>query len=497
MDNPTNFSPLFTPLDHQRPVLNYMMNGGKRALLVWHRRSGKDLTFWNISWALAQKRVGIYYYFYPTYSQAKKAVWYGMDEGGIRFLDYIPKALIASTHDTDMRVHFTNGSILQLIGSDNVDSIMSTNPIGCVFSEYALQDPAGWRFVSPILRKNGGWAAFVYTPRGHNHGYELYQNMKNDPNWFVELRTIIDTGLIDPLELDEDRRTGIPEEIIQQEYFCDFNVANEGTYFGQQMTQAEAQGRITQCVYDPRQLVHTAWDLGKNDSCAIWFVQTDGRTVWAIDFFERANNDGLPYFVKVLQEKGYVYGTHLAPHDVTTGNFAHGDNTLQAGYELGIDFTRVPPEGPGIPKREQLQAAHYLLPRTIFDARKCEKGIEGLKAYEREWDRLTKVYSNTPKHNWASHIADAFMVLACGINLLAESNSRVPYSTGRFDPREYERYADFDPRERVTYERGYSREKGEEGYGGVEEWDAQEWKWREGDEPEAGYRNRIIGSSRR
>src|ERR1043166_2204418 len=136
--------PRFQPLPHQQLALDYLMNGGKRAVLVWHRRAGKDLTCWNYAWVAAQQRIGIYYYFYPTYAQAKKAIWYGMDENGIRFLDYIPKELIAHKHDTDMRLHFPNGSIMQLIGSDNIDSIMSTNPVGCVFSEYSLQDPAGW-----------------------------------------------------------------------------------------------------------------------------------------------------------------------------------------------------------------------------------------------------------------------------------------------------------------------------------------------------------------
>lgn len=454
-------TPRFTPLQHQRPVLDYLMKGGRWAVLVWHRRSGKDLTLWNYMWAAAQKRVGLYFYFYPEYAQAKKAVWYGMDEDGVRFLDYIPTELVDKTHDTDMRIHFKNGSIMQLIGSDNIDSIMSTNPVGCVFSEYALQDPKGWRYTSPILIKNGGWAAFPYTPRGHNHGYDLFKNTEGLDGWFNERLTIEDTGLINPRDLDVLRATGIPEEEIQQEYYCSFDMTNSGAYFGQQMLEAERQGRIQQNLYNPMELVHTAWDFGVNDSTVIWFVQTDGRHVWAIDCLDKANNKGLPEFAWELQERHYVYGTHLAPHDVMKREFGTGDQIMQAGAKLGIHFTLVPRTA----KRDQVSAAHFLLPRVIFDEIECQRGIEGLKAYERGWDQVAKTHKNTANHNWASHIADAFMVLAVGIDYILNDPDTQAASHGSFNPRNYESYAAFDPRKPASTPRNEPVEPDYEPYG--------------------------------
>jgi len=435
-------TPAFHPYPHQKPFIDFFMSGGLRSVLVWPRRHGKDLTSFNCTWIAAQNRVGAYYYFLPTYSQARKIIWNGIDGGGKKFMDYIPSELIAKTHDTDMRVHFTNGSILQLVGSDNIDSIVGTNPVGCIFSEYALQDPRGWHLVSPILRQNGGWAVFIYTPRGHNHGYDLYQSNKNNPKWFVELLTISDTGLITEEDLDDERAAGIPEEIIQQEYYCSFNLTNAGSYFGKQMVKAEEQNRIRELTYDPRYLVHTAWDLGVNDLNTIWFIQYDGRTVWAIDYYE--NHDlGLDHYKQVLTDKQYAYGTHLAPHDVMKRSQRDGTSLLEwAANELGLYFTKVDRRA----KIDQLAAAHMLIPRTVFCSVNCERGIEGLKEYEREWDQKAKTYRNTPKHNWASHIADAYMVLACGIDSLSEDSERTPYSSGAFNPREYERYGNFDPR---------------------------------------------------
>ena len=436
--------PRFTPLPHQKGVLNYFMNGGKRAVLVWHRRAGKDLTMWNWTWIASQQRIGTYYYFYPTYAQAKKAIWNGMDERGIRFLDYIPAGLVERTHDTDMRIHFHNGSIMQLIGSDNIDSIMSTNPVGCVFSEYALQDPRGWRFVSPILRKNGGWAAFPYTPRGHNHGYDLYMGNKGQPGWYTELLTIEDTGLIDPSGLDEDRRSGIPEEVIQQEYYCSFSASVEGSYFGDAMKAVVASGRNRPLLYDPAMLVHTAWDIGVNDTTVIWFIQTDGRTVWAIDLYDSRNN-GIDHYVQTLYARGYVYGTHLGPHDINQRQFGTigAASTADTARSLGLDFTCVPKTM----KNEQRQAARMLIPRTVFCSDKCVYGVEGLMAYERKWDQKTRTFTNEPLHNWASHVADAYMALAVGFDLISGLDSHATHSYGSFNPMNYESYADFDPRE--------------------------------------------------
>lgn len=447
-------APRYQPLPHQRPALEFLMNGGSRAVLVWHRRSGKDLTAFNWTWAASQKRVGTYYYFLPTYSQGRKVIWLGKDESGLSNLSYIPDDLIARhngrphIHETDMRIHMANGSIIQIVGGDNIDSIVGTNPVGCVFSEYALMDPQVWRLMSPILRKNKGWAVFVYTPRGHNHGYDLYQNMMSRDGWFVDCQTIENTGLIDPKELDDDRASGIPEEIIQQEYYCSFSVTLEGSYFGQQMMAADSEGRILDFPYDPRNLVHTAWDFGINDSTSIWFIQTDGRTYRAIDFYEN-RSFGLPHYAKKLQELPYVYGVHLAPHDVMKrGDYGTQEipTTLQeTAYQLGINFTRIP----RTPKLDQHHATHLAIPRTVFHATKCERGIEGLRGYEREWDTANKVHRNTPKHNWASHIADAFMTFACGIDLIGPEYAQEPYTQGSFHPRYYESYSGFDPRKTI------------------------------------------------
>ncbi len=212
---------LYKPRPYQLPFLKAWDSGIKRLFLVWHRRSGKDKTvIANLS-KRVMERVGIYYYMLPTYSQAKKIVWLGADKAGMRFLDHFPKEIVKNINQSDMIIEFINGSMLQLVGADNIDRIVGTNPIGVVFSEYSLMKQDVWNFISPILRENDGWAVFVMTPRSVNHAYDLMKTFEKDPKWFVQILTVEDTKAVSEESLEEARKE-MPNDLFQQEYMCKF-----------------------------------------------------------------------------------------------------------------------------------------------------------------------------------------------------------------------------------------------------------------------------------
>ncbi len=220
----------FTPRGYQLPFLKAMDSGIDRAVIVWHRRSGKDKTVLNLTVKKMLERVGSYYYFFPTYSQGKKILWDGADKGGFKFLDHFPKNLLASKpNDTEMKVKLVNGSVFQIIGTDNIDSIVGTNPVGCVFSEYSLQNPKAWDFIRPILAENGGWAVFNFTPRGMNHGFNILQQAKDSDKWFWQVLTVDDTGVI-PKDVLEEEKKQMPQALFEQEYYCKF-LEGAGQFF--------------------------------------------------------------------------------------------------------------------------------------------------------------------------------------------------------------------------------------------------------------------------
>jgi phage terminase large subunit len=349
-----------------------------------------------------------------------------MDREGFRFLAHIPPEIIESTNETGLRIKLKNGSIIQLIGSDNIDAVMSTNPIGCVFAEYSLQDPRGWDYISPILVENGGWAIFDFTPRGRNHAYDLFERAKKlqaegDRDWFCQRLTIEDTGAISLAQIDKERLEGRDEDLLRQEYWCSFTGAMQGSYYGPQMDTAEREGRICRVPWQPELAVDTWWDLGMHDPMAIIFTQNVGREVHVINYFEMSGG-GLPVCARAMQRKPYIYGKHYGPHDIQVREMGSGKSRIETAAELGIKFEMVP----NIGLQDGIDATRSFLNRCWFDNStpsaedKAEgwMGVERLRnalvTYHKTWDEARKLFSAEPYRDWSTHPSDAMRYLAVG-----------------------------------------------------------------------------------
>lgn len=220
----------FKPREYQLPLLAALDNGYTRAVIVWNRRSGKDKTCFNFLVKKAFEKKGTYFYFLPSYTQAKKVIWDNIDNDGFRMMDHIPKEVIKATNGTELKIELINGSIIQLIAADEFSkSGVGTNPQGVVFSEYSITTPDAWKYVSPILAANGGWAIFNFTPRGMNHAHTLLQSAKQNEKWFTQILTVDDTHVFTPEALEEEKRNN-PQDFFEQEYYCKF-IEGAGQFF--------------------------------------------------------------------------------------------------------------------------------------------------------------------------------------------------------------------------------------------------------------------------
>lgn len=399
--------------DYQTPFWRAMRDGVKRAVLVWHRRAGKEKTCWNYLITQAVKKVGIYYYFFPHFSQGRKILWDGVDKDGFRLLDHIPKDLIlGNPNSTEMKVRLKNGSLIQIIGTNNIDSIVGTNPIGCVFTEYSLQDPVGWQLIRPILVENGGWAVFNFTPRGSNHAKDLYDMASTHSNWFCQLLTVKDTNIISEADIDAERQAGMSEDFIQQEFFCSFTLGIEGAYYARYMSEAREEGRVGNIPWDKQSRVYTAWDLGYGDSTAIVFYQIIGNEIHVIDYYEN-HGEGLPHYVGVLKDKPYVYGDHYAPHDIESHAFSSGLSAREVASGLGVKFITLPTLK--LRLEDGIEAVRGIFPRIWIDESNCKQLIKCLENYRKEFDDRLETYKERPRHDKYSHGADAFRYLAIAV----------------------------------------------------------------------------------
>lgn len=414
----------FQPRSYQWPLLDALENKGfKRVLAVLPRRAGKDITALNYVIRQMIMNPGVYYYIFPTYSQAKKVIWDSMTNDGERILDYFPEELILQKNSQEMKIRMKaiNGkeSLFQLVGSDNYDSLMGTNPRGVVFSEYALQDPRAYQYIRPILTANGGWALFISTPRGKNHLWELAQIAQNSPEWFYSKLSVEDTNHIPLEEIDRERREGLmSEDMIQQEYYTSFTMGVEGAYYAKYMDIARRDARIGMVPWENGFKVHTAWDIGVRDSTTIIFFQTVGQTIRIIDCYENSK-EGLEHYADIIQNKPYVYGTHIAPHDIRVKEWGSGLTRIAKAKDLGIDFTIA--DQHNIP--DGIEACRSLFSKLWIDENNCEPLLKALENYRQEYDAKRKVYNSRPLHDWSSHYADAFRYLAVSLPKTRDSLS--------------------------------------------------------------------------
>jgi len=428
------------PRQDQMDLWEYLQAGGKRAVEVAHRRWGKDDVALHFTAKEMWKRPATYWHMLPQFTQARKVIWTAVnpDTGTRRIDEAFPKALRKHTREQDMSIEFINGSVWQLVGSDNYNSLVGSPPLGIVFSEWALANPMAWAYLAPILEANGGWALFIYTSRGNNHGRTMYENATSEPGWFHQILQATDTPVFTQEQLTKIKKQymGIfgheyGNSLFQQEYMCSFAGAVLGSYFSRQMADAKTEGRIGVFPHQPGFEVDTAWDLGVDDSMTIWFVQHIGTQHHVIDYYE-STGYGLEHYSKVMKgesesctaeenerRKQYKYGNHYMPHDAAAREMTNSEiakSRKEIAEELGIKPIIIVERAKNIDIIIQVQipAARNLLPKCCFDEINCAGGISALENYKAEYDDKKKKLGNRPLHDWSSHGSSAFITFAMG-----------------------------------------------------------------------------------
>lgn len=407
----------FEPRGYQIPFWN-AADKFLRIISVWPRRHGKDKTYFNKLVEKAIERTGNYFYIFPEYNQGKKALWNNVDKNGFRTIDHIPKELVVRKNNTEMLVELINGSTIQIIGASNIDRVVGSNPAGVVFSEYSLIDPMVWGYILPILAENGGFAWFNFTPRGANHAKKLLEQAQKSKDWFSEHLNAEQCGVFDKDQLmqirDEYYDLYGDYHLFEQEFMTSFDAPVMGAYYAIHLKRAKDEGRVTSVPYDEAAPVNTAWDLGVNDTTTIWFYQTIGKEIHIIDYYEN-NNQGISHYAAYVNSKPYLYRNHYWPHDGAARELGTGVSRQETARKHGLNVKIIPQQ----PREDGIDAVRNILSRCWFDDNKCERGLDALVNYSKEFDEQHKTYKNTPLHNWASNGADGFRMLAVSYNDLA------------------------------------------------------------------------------
>lgn len=423
----------FTPRDYQLDTFKHFHNGGDRGVDVWPRRAGKDTTALHLMATMMVNKVGNYWHLFPQQTQARKAIWNGINKEGKKILEEVfPLSIRKRTSQQEMTIELFNGAIYQLCGSDNYDALVGSNPVGTIFSEYPLTNPSAWDYIRPILAENGGWAYFIFTPRGRNHGFKLYEQAKlhvarqnEDPTrkkrWHCTKLTVHDINHI-PADILADEREEMGDDEFKQEYETDFDAVVKGVIYSKQMKRMRDEKRIGIVPYHPDYPVKVISDLGKRDSTALIFVQTVLGQIRFIDYYEN-NGEEVAHYAKILQEKPYVYEKTplILPHDGKHTKLGQEFSVQEQFEALGYPAEVLEVSG----VEEGINTTRSYLSNVWIDEIKCARLLDCLSTYHYKYNEKLKVLSNTPEHDWASDGADATRYAAVGYKAAEASRDRV------------------------------------------------------------------------
>lgn len=412
----------YTPRETQLAAWR-AMDEKKRVCIVWHRRCGKDKLFFNKLIVKAMERMANYAYYFPTAALGKRALWENVDtNNSMRVIDHIPAELLArAPNQTEMKIRLVNGSTIQVLGTDDLN-VVGGNFYGTVWSEMSLQNPVAWDLTRPILAENGGWAWFNGTPRGKNHFHRMFTQAQSNPEWFAQKLTVDDTGSITQADIEEERRAGMSDDMIRQEFYCDFNAANPGAIYAKFIEKARDQGRVNDFPISGSSPVHTAWDLGSPRNTVVWYFQTVGREIRVLRC-DMDRDETITERVARMKGLGLNFGTHFLPHDARqtdrTGRTLEGE-LRQAGL-ANIQVVRVCTDiWAGINHLQEL------FQTLAFRETDCAAGLAALEAYHTREVQIGKVVSTEPVHDWSSHAAD-------GLRTMAEAHSEGMFKFGAVD----------------------------------------------------------------
>lgn len=395
----------YAPRDLQR-LLHNQLESHRFGVAVCHRRFGKTVLAVNhlLKKALTCEKVRPRFaYIAPTYRQGKAVAW--------DYLKHFSRVIPGqSPNESELRVDFgLNGAQIRIYGADNPDALRGIYLDGVVLDEFGMMSERTFsEVVSPTLSDRLGWAFFIGTPNGKNHFYDLTIEAQRTPGWFFASYRASDTGILKDDELATQRLNMTPDEYAQ-EYECSFEASVKGAVYAKEMQDVREAGRITRVPYESLLPVSTYWDLGIGDATAIWFAQiTPSGEFRLIDYYE-SENQPLTHYIGVVKSKPYVYGEHWAPHDIEVREYTTGHSRLEVARAQNINFL----VGKRLPLEDGLSAVRMVLPRCWFDSEKTERGREALQGYRyRRNTRLDEYDRHAPEHDWASHGADAFRLMA-------------------------------------------------------------------------------------
>lgn len=283
----------------------------------------------------------------------------------------------------------------------------------------------------PTIRKPGSYLIWSFNPL-----------TAEDPVWTRIVKNPDDRTLVVKVNSDAIEEL-LSEEVIHEREKMRYEnpelfehvwlgeplTAKTGSVFGKQLAQAREEGRIGKVPYDGSAPVYASIDLGIGDSTAICFWQTVGQEIHYIDYYENCGED-LGHYIAVMANKPWEYQKIFLPHDARARELQTGKTREDFFMEHGYNNVVVlRPTRYTLGQDDISLVARPKFSRCWFDEEKCSRLLECLRAYHYDYDEKNQLLRSTPKHDWSSHAADAFIYSMIAETEQVELSTRIKFKT--------------------------------------------------------------------
>ena len=303
-----------------------------------------------------------------------------------------------------------NGSQFLFKGlKHNIAEIKSTEGIDiCWVEEAEKVSENSWELLIPTIRKESSEIWISFNPNQPTDAtYERFVATTRDDAIVRKVSWRDNPFFPSVLEKERQHMLKTDPEAYQHIWEGEFDTRYSGAVYARHIAKLHDAGRITTGLYDADLPVHTAWDLGFDDSTAIWFWQLALKEVRLISYYENSGQD-IAHYCDYLKAKPYKYGNHYVPHDAANKLLAAGGRSIvQQAFALGVVMQVVAATS----QQNGIEAARKTLESTWIDSVDCRDGLHALKQYQFEYDEDRKTFRSKPRHDWASHGSDAFEII--------------------------------------------------------------------------------------
>ncbi|MCR4282798.1 MAG: phage terminase large subunit [Bauldia sp.] len=298
----------------------------------------------------------------------------------------------------------------------NLDSIKSKSRIRLLWVDEAEPvSEAAWSKAIPTVREDGSEIWVSWNPeRKKSATHKRFRENPPAESKIIEINWRDNPWF--PSTLAKTRREDLEKRPDQYDHIWEGGFASvvEGAYYAVQLAAAKAEGRIGRVAADPLMRVRAFWDIGgtglRADAATIWIAQFIGKEIRALDYYE-AQGQPLSTHVQWLRDKGWEKALCVLPHDGATNDRVHDVSYESALREAGFETVVIPNQGKGAAKL-RIEAGRRLFPCIWFNAETTEAGRDALGWYHEKRSNDDREIGLGPEHDWSSHGADAFGLMA-------------------------------------------------------------------------------------